>query len=554
MRRFLIISLAIMTAMSAVFSFAPGPAGVSAQTGPGQRRRGFSPDQERALREITPRLTEFEVDQDSVPSWMMGDLGPAPGEPRDAAVAAMRALDAAFRRTGQDDFEARQPEFVDELGQTHVRLRQRYRGLPVVGGGHLIVHLRGGRVTGVNGTFVADIGLDTAPGLSGETATAVARRGLPSTDVAPLSEPELVVFVTEERTPVLAWSQQVSFPGDDGMPEKELIFADARSGDLLARRTLIWTAKFRKVHDAKQTYNLPGTLSWQETSPPLVLLLLDQAEQGARAGTGATYDFYKNVFNRDSYDDAGSQLVSSVHVGVNYNNAYWDPVLKQMAYGDGDGVEFGPLSLGVDVTAHELTHGVTQATADLVYAKEPGALNEAISDIFGECAEAYGARALDWKIGDDVYTPNVPGDALRYMNNPTLDNYSADYYPDRLYPGSCSPTKFNDYCGVHGNSGIANLAFYLMVSGGSHPQGKTSINVPAVGLAKARKIWYRALTVYMEEDDTFNDARYKTIKAAADLYGGSCSDTVKAVRKAWSAVGVGNIIIIDPCIIPNLPL
>src|SRR4029453_14282956 len=109
---------------------------------------------------------------------------------------------------------------------------------------------------------------------SGETATAVARRGLPSTDVAPLSEPELVVFVTEERTPVLAWSQQVSFPGDDGMPEKELIFADARSGDLLARRTLIWTAKFRKVYDAKQTYNLPGTLSWQETSPPLVLLVL----------------------------------------------------------------------------------------------------------------------------------------------------------------------------------------------------------------------------------------------------------------------------------------
>jgi Zn-dependent metalloprotease len=132
----------------------------------------------------------------------------------------------------------------------------------------------------------------------------------------------------------------------------------------------------------------------------------------------------------------------------------------------------------------------------------------------------------------------VAGDALRYMNNPTQDGYSADYYPDRLYPGSCTPSSVNDYCGVHGNSGIANLAFYLMVVGGTHPQGKTSTVVPAIGMAKARQIWYRALTVYLDEDDNFLQVRSKTSQAAADLYGGYCGDTAKAVRKAWNAVGV----------------
>jgi bacillolysin len=106
-------------------------------------------------------------------------------------------------------------------------------------------------------------------------------------------------------------------------------------------------------------------------------------------GTGKTYDFYKNVFNRDSYNNAGAALISSVHYGVNYNNAFWDSSLKQMVYGDGDGVKFKPLSIGVDVTAHELTHGVIDMTANLKYEKEPGALNEAIADIFATATENY---------------------------------------------------------------------------------------------------------------------------------------------------------------------
>jgi vibriolysin len=123
------------------------------------------------------------------------------------------------------------------------------------------------------------------------------------------------------------------------------------------------------------------------------------------------------------------------------------------------------------------------------------------------------------------------------MNNPTADGYSADYYPERLYP-NCTPSSSNDYCGVHGNSGIANLAYYLLVAGGTHPRGKTSVSVPAIGMAKAEQIFYRALTTYMTSSTNFQGARNATAQAAADLYGGTSSAEYNAVQKCWDAVGV----------------
>jgi Zn-dependent metalloprotease len=531
--KFSSITLAFTLAIGAALSYAP----VGAQSGsnqPGQPQRQLSRQQQQALQALSGRVQQVEFNELAVPTWLRGDLAMVKGAPQEAAIAAMRALGPLFRSTADDEFELKQEPVHDELGQTHVRLQQRYHGLRVVGG-KVTVHLQGERVIGVNGSFIPEIKLDVTPALTAEAALGAARRLLP-TEAAEISKPELVVFVTEEKTPRLAWSQELAYEDAGGAPQKDQFFADANSGEPLGQHALLWSAKNRKVYSANNGTSLPGSLLWDEGD--IIWYFYSDTLKGAINGTGKTYDFYKNVFGRDSYNNAGAALISTIHYKNNYNNAFWDKSLKQMVYGDGDGVKFKPLSIGLDVTAHELTHGVTGATADLVYAKESGALNEAVSDIFAVCTEYYATGVLDWQIGEDVYTPNVAGDALRYMNNPTQDGYSADYYPDRLYPGSCTPSSGNDYCGVHGNSGIANLAFYLMVVGGTHPQGKTATVVPAIGMSKARQIWYRALTVYMDEDDNFLQARSKTSQAAADLYGGYCGDTSRAVRKAWGAVGV----------------
>ena len=211
----------------------------------------------------------------------------------------------------------------------------------------------------------------------------------------------------------------------------------------------------------------------------------------------------------------------------------------------------------LDVVAHELTHGITDHTSGLIYSKsrgimkllvvcryrthlcrllyfvghESGALNEAMSDIFGAVIHRQegASRPATWKIGEDIYTPTSPGDALRYMDNPTLDGYSADYYPERLI-GS------GDNGGVHGNSGIANLAFFLLVTGGQHPRGKTTVNVPAIdanfdtSLLKAAEIFYRANTDCLTPNSNFALARTCTVQFA-----GSYRENVE---KAWDAVGV----------------
>ncbi|HXG64682.1 MAG TPA: M4 family metallopeptidase, partial [Blastocatellia bacterium] len=427
MKRLLVITLATALAISSTINYAPTRAQVGAPSASDRTsaaQKGFSPEQERALRELAPKLSQFDVDENGVPSWLRGDLGQATGEPETAALEAMRRLAPAFRMTADDGFEVRKSS-RDEEGQTHVRLRQRYRGLLVVGH-EMIVHLQDDKVVGVNGHFFPDVNVSNRPSLDAETALATARRSLPAVQIQETGPPELVIFVAEpDPTPWLAWSQMVAYTDGAGEFQREQIFADAHTGRLLGSHAQLHSAKFRKVYDCNNATQLPGTLVWQEGQ---IAIGLDQAESGARSGTGTTYDFYKNVFSRDSYDNAGSPLVSSVHYGNQVNNAYWDKTLKQMIYGDGDGQALTLTSTGLDVTAHELTHGVTQFEANLVYNKEPGALNEAFSDILGESVDYFFNGSTDWKIGEDVWTPNVAGDALRYMDNPTLDNYSADYY------------------------------------------------------------------------------------------------------------------------------
>ncbi|PGL69519.1 M4 family metallopeptidase [Bacillus sp. AFS055030] len=275
------------------------------------------------------------------------------------------------------------------------------------------------------------------------------------------------------------------------------------------------------TYDAANRQRLAGTL-W--TSPDNLLnSTYDAAAVDAHYFTGLTFDYYKNVFNRNSYDNKGGALKSSVHYSRKYNNAFWNG--SQMVYGDGDGTTFIPLSGGIDVVAHELTHAVTETSSNLIYQNESGALNEAISDIFGTIIEFYNNKNPDYLIGEDIYTPKIAGDALRSMSDPTKfgdpDNYNNRY------------TGTADNGGVHTNSGIINKAAYLIAQGGT----AYGVTVTGIGNTKLAQIFYRANTTYLTASSTFSQARAACLKAASDLFGTSSSE-VTTVSKAFDAVGV----------------
>ncbi|HFK1548954.1 TPA: M4 family metallopeptidase [Bacillus albus] len=252
----------------------------------------------------------------------------------------------------------------------------------------------------------------------------------------------------------------------------------------------------------------------------------DKAGVDAHVNAEKVYDYYKKTFNRNSYDNKGAKLRSVVHVGENWNNAGWNGVY--MSYGDGDGKMFIPFSASLDVVAHELTHAVTEHTANLEYQDESGALNESLSDIFGVMVDRD-----DWETGEDIYTPDIAGDAMRSLSDPSS-------IPNPLDPTMGYPDHYRHYYstpydngGVHINSSINNKAAYLMSEGGWH----FGVEVNGVGREATEKIYYRALTKYLTAKSNFKMMRQAALLAAEDLYGKN-SKEVQAVTKAYDAVGI----------------
>ena len=493
--------------------------------------------------------TAFHIDRtdranDGAPYFVQGTLGAATGPIRDlkdvdAAMAV--ALPAIGRAIGvpADQLVATRVD-EDDLGMTHIRYAQRAQGLPVVGG-DVIVHLAvDGTITSVTNGARDASGLTTTPKIAASAAADIAQAKTAKATTA--TAPELVfVIINGDGDVRLAWRTDVRGP-----MLHDTVFVDAGSGEVVARHAHIQPVKNRSVYSGYDVVyqDTEPTQIGSEGAPPS-----DNIGKTAYDNVGTTYDCYNNRFTRDSFDDAGAELISVIHVtaqGGPFQNAFWSG--EVMMYGDGDGGEFGEFVRALDVTAHELTHAVTEKTAGLAYQLESGALNEASSDILGATCEAYKAGSVSantWLVGEDIYTPSKPGDALRYMNNPTLDGpiynnqyNSTDYYPERLkLPSGTPPDDSNDHGFVHLNSGIPNLAFYLMSQGGRHPRSKTSYNVVGIGIDKASKIWYRALTHYFTSNQTFAQARSATETAAAELYPGG---TKLAVSMAWAAVGVGS--------------
>ncbi|AFY42464.1 M4 family metallopeptidase [Nostoc sp. PCC 7107] len=283
--------------------------------------------------------------------------------------------------------------------------------------------------------------------------------------------------------------------------------------------------KRRTIYDAKNGQQLPGTVVRHEGDPPST----DEAVNEAYDAAGATYDLYYEVFERNSVDDKGLRLDSTVHYGVKYDNAFWNG--DQMVYGDGDGELFQRFTKCIDIIGHELTHGVTQYEAGLQYYGEPGALNESFSDVFGSLVKQrlknQTADQADWIIGEGLLAPGVKGIGIRSMKAP------GTAYDDPVLGKDPQPahirdkfTGWEDNAGVHINSGIPNYAFYL-----------AAVEIGGYAWEKAGKIWYIALRDRLRNQAQFKTAANITIQVAGELYGIDSLEQ-KAVQNAWQKVGI----------------
>jgi Zn-dependent metalloprotease len=281
--------------------------------------------------------------------------------------------------------------------------------------------------------------------------------------------------------------------------------------------------KHRLVFDAKCERRLPGTLARSEHQRSVADLDVDRAYDMA----GKTADFYAAVFDRDSIDDRGMALVSTVHFGKRFQNALWNGA--QMIYGDGDGEVFRSFTSCLEIAAHELSHGVVDAEAQLSYRGQSGALCESLADVFGSLVKQHAlgqtAAEADWLIGAGIFGPAVPCAGLRSLAAP------GSAYDDPLLDGrDPQPAHMRDYVGhgsndhiVHVNSGIPNHAFYLFATAlGGH------------AWRVAGRVWYAALRSGLRPTCGFRLFAIAT-RRAAQAHG---AHVVDALCDAWRAVGI----------------
>jgi Zn-dependent metalloprotease len=448
----------------------------------------------------------------------------------------------------------------DADGTVHTRYERTYEGLPVLGG-DLVVHQKknGTRAT----SKATDARISVASTAASVTATTAGKSAAASSDArsaAPASSRKVIWAATGK--PTLAWETTVTGVQADGTPSELHVITDATSGKELysyeaietgtghtqysgqvtlgtaPSYTLTDTARGgHKTYDLNGGTNGTGSLFTNSTDTWGNGLATNRETAAADAHYGAavTWDFYKNELGRNGIRGDGVAAYSRVHYGNAYVNAFWSDSCFCMTYGDGTG-NLKPLT-SLDVAGHEMSHGLTASTAGLRYSKESGGLNEATSDILGTSVEFYAANATDagdYLIGEKIDIRGN-GTPLRYMDKPSRDGNSADYW-------SSSVGRLD----VHYSSGPANHFFFLLAEGsGAKTINGVSYNSPTsdgstltgIGRAKAYKIWYKALSTYMTSSTNYAGARTATLSAATDLYGaGSVEYT--AVAKAWTAINV----------------
>ncbi|NML66291.1 T9SS type A sorting domain-containing protein [Hymenobacter sp. RP-2-7] len=482
---------------------------------------------------------------------------------------------------------------ADPQGFTHQRFEQYYRGVKVEHASYT-VHARQNQVQSISGDFEAvdeqlsvqpTLGADAA--LSRALASIGARRymwqepgmeaflqkqtGRADASYRPSGE---LVLVRDNRQSadntgplVLAWKFNIYAAAP---LSRAYYYVHAQTGEVVLRDDIIKhagaTASFATAYSGTrslatetttggyrlreytrgngiETYNLKTGTNYSAavdfvdadnnwTAAEYNNAAYDNVAGDAHFGAQSTYDYWKEVHARNSYDNAGAKIKSYVHYSKSYENAYWDGT--EMTYGDG-ATTFKPLT-ALDVCGHEIGHAVCEHTANLTYSNESGAMNEGFSDCWGASVEKYTVDKLGltgkstWDIGEEIMKA---GGALRSMSNPNLYGQPAYYKGKNWYSGT------SDNGGVHTNSGVLNYWYYLVAVGksGTNEAGN-SFSVTGLGLGDAAKILFRTESVYLTASSTYANARIYSIQAATDLFGATSTQT-QAVTNAWYAVGIG---------------
>ncbi|KAA9333160.1 T9SS type A sorting domain-containing protein [Hymenobacter busanensis] len=511
---------------------------------------------------------------------------------------AKQALRTALALAPEADMRSVGSE-VDQLGFTHEKFQQFYKGVKVEHATYS-VHARNGAIETMTGDAEV-VALDVRPSLSADAALKSAlgfvrasrymwqdareeaslkqQENNPNASYLPKGElvivnNQLSMDAAKAGKPTLAWKFNVYAQ----QPlSRAYIYVDANTGEVVMQDAIIKhtaaNATFATAYNGTrtlanetttggyrlreytrglgiETYNARKSNSYTAavdfvdadnnwTAAEYNNANYDNVAGDAHFGAQATYDYWKAVHNRNSYDNAGAKIKSYVHFddvpgGAGYENAFWNGSV--MTYGDGAS-SFKPLT-AMDVCGHEIGHAVCEKTANLTYQNESGAMNEGFSDIWGACVEAravaqYGLTGKStFLIGEEIMKA---GGALRSMSNPN------QYGQPDTYKGSYWYTGTGDYGGVHTNSGVLNYWFYLLSQGGSGTNDKGSAySVTGIGIDAAAKIAYRTESVYLTASSTYASARTAAISAATDLYGAGSAQVI-ATTNAWYAVGVGAV-------------
>jgi Zn-dependent metalloprotease len=459
------------------------------------------------------------------------------------------------------------------LGMTHYRYQQTVNDVPVELSA-FIAHVKNGKIYAVNGNLFSDIDASSSISLTEMGALNIALSYINADTYKWEIQKEEQQLKSETDNPDATYfpKGELVWMNEGGIVEASMklvykfniyaqkpfsrreIFIDASNGDV------IWEQN--KIHDADVTGNASTLYSGTQTivcddasgpfrlresgrgngirtysngnttnystadiTNPTANWTTPDAALDAHWGSEMTYDYFLNVHGRNSIDGNGMILVSHVHHDDQYSNAFWDG--QRMTYGDGNGNNTPFTAL--DIAGHEISHGVTERTAGLIYQDESGALNESFSDIFGISVEFINRPAVaDWVLGDDL------GFVVRNMADP---NSEGD--PHTRNGNNWAPLGGADNGGVHSNSGVQNFWFVLLTDGGSGTNDNgDNYTVNSIGLNIAGAVAFRNLTVYLTQSSNYDDARFYAIRSAVDLYGG-CSNEVQEVTNAWYAVGVG---------------
>jgi len=469
---------------------------------------------------------------------------------------------------------------TDPLGFTHSRLQQYYKGYKIEGA-DLRLHAKNDEVQSFNGEWYDVVDISNSINLSEKQALQYALKKVKAKKYKWDNKAETAHMQTVLNNPNFNYNpvgELCVFPTSNTITKKMSflfaykfniyaeeplyranVYVDAATGTILAEQSTICHFDEVGVANTKysgtqsittdnfglgyrlresgrglgiETYNLSNGTNYGSVSDftssvnTWTITNNDQAATDAHFGAEATYDYFMQQHQRNSLDGNGYKLLSYVHYGSSFANAFWDG--QRMTYGDGSSASGLSIMTALDVCGHEITHGVIERTANLYKNSEAGAINESFADIFGTCVEWF-ARPLqhDWIMGKDI---TINGLGMRNMSNPNQFSH-----PD-TYKG----TFWSNTAVVSTNSGPCNYWFYLLCEGGSGTNDMSqAYTVTPITMQKAASIAYRALTVYMTASTDYPNLRNYTIQAAKDLFG-ECSNEVVQTTNAWYAVGVGN--------------